>query len=158
MAGKSNGRSTQFEAYANYQSVSDRVARSIDKAVDAYSMIQADSTTHSGSIGPEEMAEAKHHIVGAATRLVVELEENREVNETFDEILGRWKGSGDTPGRLKQVQQWDPRQGVPGWMYQFIIDIRRAGWHLGYVRAGMEKEQTPDDPHEKSTQEMLSDL
>jgi hypothetical protein len=41
---------------------------------------------------------------------------------------------------------------------EFVEDIRRAGWELGYLQAGRTKKKEPQDPAERDTEAMFDKL
>jgi hypothetical protein len=155
---KSNGeKKTRWDAFSDYQQVSKRVAKSVDDAVDSYAALQA-AQSEGANLPAEEWAKHKANILAAATRLVIEMEREREVNEQYEEILNRWKGTEETSGDLEKLQQTRVTNGVPGWLYQMIVDIRRAAWELGYLQSGREEKPEPDDEVEREVENMFSDL
>lgn len=138
-------RTERYEGFADYYSVSQRIARSIDEAVQEYATIQR---THAEN-GRVNFDGAGGRILAAALRLLPELKDQRDTeNDVYDEILVRWLD--DEPenddlvvepeppmdGAIEQLMNARLKQGCPEFLHQFVIDIRRAGWELGYLQAG----------------------
>lgn len=134
--GEFGERETQWDAYSDYQLVSQRVTRSISDALDAYVLIDAGMKT-GYKLRAQEEAELRADILGAAMRLRIELENERESREVYDEILSDWEGDEGYISRFRKMNL----EGQPGaWLEEFITQIRRAGWELGYLKAGREEE------------------
>lgn len=144
---------TRWEGYANYQSVSFRVAESVDQAIDAYSQIES-AHTEGARINPEFAAEARSQILSAAVRLYPELEQDRESVDLYDQILGRWEGQ---DGYLEKFSETSLRRSFPGWLVHFVIDIRSAAWELGYLQAGRRAKSEPEDPVEGMSSAMFTE-
>jgi hypothetical protein len=125
-------RPTRWEGYSDYQRVSGQIARSVDDALDAYA--QLDSAHMEGAqISPEFASEVRARILSAAMKLVPELENDRENVTQYDEMLVRWRGE---DGFIKRLNSTRLQSVSPGWLYEFVLDIRTAGWELGYLQAG----------------------
>lgn len=148
---RDTGRTTRFEAYPDYSAVSRAVAQSIEDAVDAYSKMQS-RHSEGARVTPDQAAEASAHILGAALKLLPELEDDRETVEQYDEILTRWEGDNGFIERLKQTSL---SSRSPEWLGQFTVDIRRAGFELGYVKAGTQKEEDSEDVVERDAESMF---
>jgi len=140
MAAEEDG--TTWDAYSDYKDVSNRLTKSIDSAIEAFSLLdQAKQTGY--KVPAKVMMQERAEIVAAAMRLRVELEAEAERDEEYaTDILEKWTGVGDEPGYLTQF-----RTAPPGgtaeleFLEEFATDIRRAGWHLGYLQAGREQEK-----------------
>lgn len=140
---------TQFEGFSDYQTVSQSVARSIDKAVEAYALVQS-RHSEAARMNADTAAEASSHILGAALKVLPELEENANAKDEtdaseeniFSEMLNDWKGEDGYIERLKRATLVNE---CPEWLFNFVTDIRRAGFHLGYLKAGRERQtETPE--------------
>lgn len=132
---------TQWDAYSDYQLVSQRVAKSIEDANDAYAIIE--SGLKSGAkIDSYQETELRADILGAAMRLRVELENERDKRPVYDDILSDWEGEDGYIARFRRMDLQYDAQGE--WLAEFILQIRRAGWELGYLKAG--REEKHDDP------------
>lgn len=142
-----DGDGTRWEGYADYQRVSIRIGKSIDDALDAYAELDS-RHQEAARIPPAVAAEARSSILSAAMRLVPELEADRAVDDTpYDEILARWQGTGDRPGFLQRLNETQLQEECPSWLFQMTLDIRTAGWHLGYLQAGRtESNRDENDP------------
>lgn len=152
---------TRWEGYSDYRRISLRVAAAIDDAVNAYARL--DSAHQEGAqIQPELAAEARARILGAAMKLVPELEEDRETVEIYDDILTRWRDGedpddDDSPGYIKAINQTRLIDESPAWLFQMVLDIRRAGWELGYLQAGRKRDAGDGDPVEEESDAMVED-
>lgn len=168
-ASNGEGSNTRFEGFSDYQAVSGSIARAVDDALEAYTEIQSLHVEHA-RVNAEQAALARSKILAAALRLVPELREDAPEDEQYQQILARWLGSvtiGEetiTPsedievseGYIEALNGIRLRDECPLWLYQFVIDIRTAGWELGYLQAGR-KVKTDDglDPAEKEAKDMF---
>lgn len=156
---ENGGTNKRWEGYSDYQVVSKRVGKTVHNAIEAYALL--DSLHAEGaSVDPRTAAKARRHMYTAALALVPELrndapDEDGEGVELYGEILDRWEGE---DGYLRnQMHTTKFQNGSPGWLYQFIIDIRTAAWELGYLQAGRETKGEPDDPVEAETADMFEE-
>ena len=149
---------SHWQAYGDYQSVSQRVAQSIDDAIDAYAQIQ--SLHQEGArVKSEPAAEARSRILSAALKLIPELEHDKQKHS---EILERWQTDGsvaseddDELGFVKRLNTVQLTRSCPDWLHQFVIDIRTAGWELGYLKAGRSVDEEPDDIEDRDTERLF---
>lgn len=151
---------TTWEGYSNYQAVSRDIAKSVSEAGDSFAWLQA-RHIEGASLEPARVAEERSNILGAAHRLYVEMAQEVEENgdETYEEMLERWGGPlCEANGRLDQLREVSLVYELPGWLQQFVVDIRTAGWQLGYLKAGRRTREKPDDPVEEEIEETLSGL
>lgn len=128
----------KWDAYSDYALVSKWVTKSIRDAIEAYALLdQATQTGH--KITSREETQLRADILAAAMRLRVELESERDRGQDYaKEILDRWEGE---DGYIQEFR----RVGFGGtqsleWFDKFASDIRRAGWQLGYLKAGRSEE------------------
>lgn len=151
-------RETRFEGYADYRRISLRVASSIDRAVDAYARLDS-AHNENAQVPPELAAEARGRIYGAAIKLIPELEDDREHVDDYDDILERWEDGEDEDERgfIARLNDTQLKSDSPAWLFQMVLDIRTAGWKLGYLRAGRETETSDGDPVEQESDAMVSD-
>jgi hypothetical protein len=148
-------RDTRWEGFSNYQSVSDRIARSIHDAIEAYAVIDS-RHAEKARIKPGMAAQARAKILAPALRLKVEMAADRNENvDEFDEILDRWAGD---DGFLEKLEEVQLQRKCPDWLSTFVEDIRSAGYELGYLQAGRTVKEKPDDPVERDTEEMFDNL
>jgi len=150
------GPETQWDAYSDYQHVSRRVAKSIGDAVDAIAVID------SGEVAGEKLSardetNLRADVLGAVVRLQTELENERDTKSVYDEILSRWQGDEGYINRFRAlniaVLQSEP------WLQQFATDIHRAGWELGYLKAGREeKQKRGGDAYDGEVREMIEGM
>lgn len=144
-------RSTRYEGYSDYSAVSRSVADAVDRAVESYAMIHS-RHSEGARVTPKMAAEAGHHILGAAVKLLPELEDDRETVDTYDEILTRWQGD---DGFIERLKRENLSSRSPEFLGQMALDIRRAGFELGYLRAGRQGKTEPDDITERDSEEMF---
>lgn len=158
---ESDDGTSRFEAFSDYRSVTQRIGRKVSEAQRAYSILHA-SAREGVDIGEQEIAEARAAILEAALALNVEIqaEAQRNGESVFGEIDERWNGSGDDLGRMTQFMELSFRDnaGIPGWLYQFVLDIRRAAWELGYLRAGRRVEESNLGPVEEDVNAMFEGI
>jgi len=145
---------SRYEGFSDYNKVSRSVAESIDDAVDAYALIQS-RHTEDKPVKPDLAAEGAGRILGAAIRLLPELEQDSDDVEEYGELLGDWAGEEGYIERLKDARL---SRDCPGWLGEFVVQIRRAGWELGYLQAGRTVKQEPDDPVERDSEAMFDNL
>jgi hypothetical protein len=146
---------SEWQAYADYD-VSSRVAESIDDAVMAYSTLEA-MMSEGASIDPGQASDCRRKIQTAAMRVLVDMQESND--ERFDDILEDWVGEDREGGYIQEFQDCELGHNLPGWLFTFVMQIREAGWKLGYVRAGRREPGTPssdDDEEEQIQQEIQS--
>ena len=151
-----SGPETQWDAYSDYQHVSHRVAGSVGDAVDAISII--DSAEVAGEkLSPREENDLRADVLGAVIRLQTELENERDTREVYGEILDRWQGQ---EGFINQFRDLDlPVLQSQPWLQQFATDIHRAGWELGYLKAGREEKQSRGgDAYDGEVREMIEEM
>jgi hypothetical protein len=153
---RGDGRRSEWEAYADYQSVSERVAESIADAIDALVIIERTKVIgDSMKPGPETNLQAD--VLSAVVRLSTELENERESKQLYDEILTRWEGEEGFINRFRNVnvQNYEPKP----FLQQFAKDIHRAGWELGYLKAGREKQiGESGDGHDGELRDMIEGM
>jgi len=161
-----SGDGTRWEGYSNYQQVSKSIAETVRSAVNAYSVLQGEMS-ETGSVDPDLASAAKSDIMAAAIPLLVEMEEEKKRDvEEYDEILARWKNSDeaaeddedDAEGYITKLHTTKLTDEMPSWMFQFIRDIRRAAWSLGYMQAGRRGEETPDELSEDDVKRFLKGM
>jgi len=163
---ESNGDGSEtnqrYEGYTDFQSVSNRVAKSVDQAIDAYTELEAFDAEH--KVRSEDAAYARRDIHSAALRLVPELEANRGSGDTedgeqdvFEEVYDRWLQSGDEDGGpyLERLRQANLRREVPEFVHQLVLDIRKIAWEAGYLQAGRMVTEEDLEPAERDAREMF---
>lgn len=156
MAAEEGEADTVWEGYSDYQRVSIRIGRSIDEALDAYAELDS-RHQENAPIPPNVAAEARTNILSAAMRLLPELEADRSVEDKpYDEMLRRWRSGGDGAGYLQRLNEVSLQQECPGWLFQLVLDLRTAGWHLGYLQAGRTTKTEAEDPTRRQINDMLS--
>lgn len=145
---------TRYEGFSDYMTVSREIAETINNAVKAYARIQS-LHAENAKVSEEMGAEASTHILSAALNLLVEIEEDKDTVDEYQEIVDRWTGDDGLIERLKTTRL---SLECPDWLHQLIIDIRTAGFELGYLQAGRTSTQEPGDPVERDTEAMFDNL
>ena len=153
-APETDGDGVRWDAYSDYQNVSERVSKTIEQAVHAYARV--DSYHAEGATMPKNLAaEARGRILAATLRLMPELQHDRGSVDEYDEILSRWEGE---DGYIAELSETSLRAGRPGWLLQLILDIQTAGWEIGYLQAGRSASADPELPNpDKEFEEMFAD-
>jgi hypothetical protein len=147
---------TQWDAYSDYQHVSRRVAKRISDATDAIQTING-AKKAGIKIQPANEKDLRADVMSAVTRLQTELENERESNETYDEILSRWHGEEGFIERFETMSVLDQRP--EPWLNEFAADINRAGWELGYLKAGSEtKDNSGGEKDDSDIQELFEEM
>lgn len=170
-AENSDEATTRWEGFSDYQAVSNSIVRSIDEALDAFTILQS-LHIEGAKVKPRQAAQARAKILSAALRLVPELRDDAPDNEQYREILARWLGSVEV-GDDTVVGEFDDFDGdfdggfigelddvqlnlvSPGWLYRFVVDIRTAGWQLGYLQAGRTISESNLEPAEEQARDMF---
>jgi len=145
---------SRYEGFSDYNKVSRSVAESIDDAVDAYALIQS-SHAEDERVKADLAAEGAGRILGAAIRLLPELEQDKDDVEEYGELLDDWTGD---EGYIEQLKDARLSRDCPDWLGEFVVQIRRAGWELGYLQAGKTVKQESGDPVEDDTEAMFGEL
>jgi hypothetical protein len=145
--------SSRFEGYSDYEIVSIRLGESIDDAVEAYAKIDA-AHDEGANVAAAAAAEARGQIMSAAIKLLPALQADRDAVDEYDEMLASWEGE---KGHISKLRDTSLRQECPDWLYDFVLDIRRAGWELGHLQAGRTTKEY-DDPAEGETESMFEGL
>ena len=152
---RGDGRRSEWEAYADYQSVSERVAESVADAIDALSRIEARGAARESHTNVETLDRSS--VLSAVTFLRTELENGRASKEVYDDILTRWEGEDGYLQRFRTmgIQQLESAP----WLQQFAEDLHRAGWELGYLKAGREKQVGESgDGHDGELRDMIEGM
>lgn len=150
---------SEFEGYSDYRFVSVRMTKSIDSAIDAYASIRS-LHQQGAKVKDERAAQAQQRILGAAMRVLVEIENQDESDDRFDEIEERWTEGTDEhdDGLIKLLQETDLVATCPPWLFTLVKDIRTAGWKLGYLRAGRSESKPKNSTPETEARQMFEDL
>lgn len=142
---------TRWEGYSDYEIVSRQVATSVDRAIEAFSRIEA-AHIEDAAIDKSTAAEARGRIRAATMKLIPEMEADREDVEQYDTILSRWEGE---DGLLVAFREASLRRECPGELYQLVLDIKTAGWELGYLKAGRTASTEPEDTVEAEVESIF---
>ena len=149
-----------WDGFSIYADVSQDIHSAVTDAIDSYSVIVS-RHSEGAKVKPAEAAQHKANILGAANRLLTELE--REVNrgskysDDLDAILDDWTDAGDEDGYIKEFHAAQLTSGYPGWMYDFVRQIHEVAWLLGYLKAGRIEEDKPNTPSSNG-REMVEDI
>ena len=150
------GARSEWEAYADYKSVSERVADSVADAINGLSTIES-AKAAGEKLPPSVETDSRSAVLTAVTLLSTELENERGSKEVYDDILSRWEGE---EGYLERFRTADLVDRPPEpWIKQFAEDIHRAGWELGYLKAGREKQiGESGDGHDGELRDMIEGM
>lgn len=152
--------SPEWDGYSDYKYVSYQISSAIDDAIDSYATLQG-LHDEGAKIKANQAAQARQPILAAAMRLLPELKNNQSGNETYEEMVQKWTEDG-VPNRdvgyIPGLRQVDLTQSCPDWIYEFVLDLRKAGWELGYLQAGRYEEDDDEDDAHASAREMLKDI
>lgn len=146
------GSGTRWEGYADYQVVSRQVASSIDRAIEAFARVEG-AHIEDAPLDKTTAAEARGRIRAATIKLIPEMRADRKEVDTFDEILSRWHGE---DGLLAAFRDARLRRECPAELHQLVIDIKTAGWELGYLKAGQTASNDEHDPVEKQSESIFN--
>lgn len=155
--GEDDDTPTVWQGYANFKQVSKRMAMSIEDAVDAYSALRA-LHAEGARVQPSKAANARRHIRASAMRLRVELEKDEDEKDVYAEILTRWdEGEGGEDGFFDRLDEVSLTNRCPDWLDQFVADIRKAGWELGYLQSGKTVRAEEGDVTERQATSILQE-
>jgi len=170
-------RSARFQGYSHYKNVSEGIAESIDEALSAYTELEG-LHAEGAKVRGEQAARARSRIKLAALKLVPELRGDAAQNEEYQQMLARWIGrfeleikDGETKTIVPEFPHDAPEGGYfsglrdirlqqqcPDWLEDWVIDIRTAGWEIGYLQAGRSVSPDPDLPDpDQEFERMFSD-
>lgn len=155
---------TEFRGYSDYKSVSQDVGSAVADAVDIYANLEGYHRQTRGQ-NPHHRNEglpalAHTHILGAALRLVPELRANKSAREKYEEMLNRWEGQDDESedGYIYRLSNANLSSECPDWLRDFVLDIREAAFHLGYLQAGKNVQAGEGDPIEEDVNAMFEGI
>lgn len=149
-----------WDGYSDYATVASRIGENVFNAIDAYARIHS-AHIEGARIRPRDAAEARSRIQSASMSLKPELEVQQDSNDDVAAILARWEGGEDADtsvppdGFLSAFDSISLVESDPDWLYQFVVDIRRAGWELGYLKAGRYEEDGPRELEPADVNELL---
>lgn len=139
--------SGRWEGYSDFNHVSEQIVTTINDATRALSTLRSAAKTGE-KIRAKRLTDLRSDILDAVWQLRVELEHEKKKNgqKFAEEILTEWYGDGEELGWVEQVENAELREMME---FEFHGDmahsIRRAGWELGYLQAGREKEADNND-------------
>lgn len=145
----------QWQGYADYQHVSISTARAIDQAINHYARIRGLHAQHA-RIKPEVAAKAHGKMLAPCMQLLPEMQHERDADggDAFEEILNDWTGE---EGHLNKLSDLYLVESCPGWLQTMMVQLRQAGWELGYLKAGKRDAPDPDDPVEAEAKSMFAE-
>lgn len=156
MATEDSSSNQRYQGYTNLQNVSDRVSRTIEDGVAAISRLDS-AHNENAQVRPDSAAQNRAAIVEAMVTLTHELEKDRDTVHQYDDILTRWwDGDGDEPSYMQRLQQTQLTETRPGFLIQLGLDLRTAGWELGYLRAGQQSLAEADMSDKERIKEKLA--
>lgn len=155
----------QWEGYSDFETVSASIGNSIDNALAAYAELEG-LHREGGKVKTNQAAHARSQIKLAALKLVPELQSDAPNVKAYREILARWLGvesveyevDGPEDGYFDRLGSTRLSTECPDWLEDWVIDIRTAGWKLGYLQAGRQSEGEEDNPIEASARKMVEDI
>lgn len=145
---------TEWDGYSDYQSVSQRNARTIHDAVEAFATVER-AHQERGKLKSEVAARAGSRILTAAINVQTELAAYEDDNKQYEDLLANFTGE---EGYVEQLREVNLRHDCPEWLYEFVVDIRRAGFELGYLKAGREESKREHEGPEDDAREMFANL
>lgn len=151
----------EYEGYSDYKTVSNRVGQSIDDAVRAYAALES-LHLEGARVRRTLAAEIRQDILSAAMMLIPDLQGSQfgdeEDDDPFEDILDRWgveDGQFTDDGYLAELRGTSLQENVPEWLYRLVVDIRTAGWEIGYLRAGRINQERDLDDDERQASEFF---
>jgi len=145
---------TKWDGYSDYQTVSQRITRSIHDAIEAAATIER-AHKENARVDSGEAARAGSSIMFAAINVQTELQAYEDENEQYEQLLAKFEGDDGYVHRFRQAQLHTE---CPDWLYEFVVDIRTAGFELGYLKAGREQEEQTGNTPEGQAKEMFANL
>jgi len=145
---------TKWEGYSDYRSISQRITASIHDAIDAYAAIER-AHMEGARPDPQTAARAGSRIMSAAIIVQTELDTFGDENEDYEQLLEKFEGDDGYVRNLKEVQL---RSECPDWLHDFVTDIRRAGFELGYLQAGRKQTEREKTGPKDEAREMFANL
>ena len=157
-ASSTGDRGAEWESYSDFKYVSYQISKAIQDAIDAYATLK--SLHDEGSkVRSQEAARARSPILSAAMQLLPELEHNKNSKQIYRKMVENWTESGvDDDGYIDALQDASLQHECPTWLYEFVYDLRKAGWELGYLQAGRYEEDEKEDDARASARAMLQDI
>jgi len=152
---KAGETETYFEGYSDYESVSKDIGQAVRDAIDAYAYIDG-RHSQGARVRATNAASAYRRILGAAIRLLPELERDAETKEELGEIYDDWMGENE--GSIEELQSLSFQNPPPDWLFDFVVQIREAAWELGYLQAGRSRKAEERDPVEEEPKKMFEEL
>lgn len=164
--GSGNKSSSRWEGYSNYQAVSNQITQKVADAIEAYAILQS-AAREGADLEAREYMEARARILDAAISLKHEIEreaaassqgEDDDDDDIYVEIARRWN-EGDDDMDVGYIAAFlglsFRREGIKGWVFTFVQDIRRAAWELGYLQAGRTISESDLEPADEDARAMF---
>jgi len=138
-----NDVATEYEGYADYRRVSDRVGRTVHEAMMSYATIES-MHSESARVKARAAASAKRDILAAALMIETEVEASgKSGNEPFED----WGEEEQAMEWVSRLRETELQTRCPEWLSNLVETTREAAWQLGYLKAGREVNdhgETPD--------------
>lgn len=141
----------RWSGYSSYDAVSESIAEAVVDAVMAYSTVDSMYAEHA-PMTAELATRARSKLLSASMQLRDEMERDRDNVDFYDDALSRWEGE---DGYLRRLSDLSLQDECPGWLFQFVLDIRKAAWELGYLRAGRNEPIETPNPDEAEVEAMF---
>lgn len=156
---EATGEQREWAGYSDYQYISYQIASSIQDAIDAYAKLQS-LHDERAKVKADHAANARRPILAAAMNLLPELEHNQDSKDIYSRMVTDWTKSGvdDDTGYIEALRNANLQNECPEWLYDFVSDMRKAGWELGYLQAGRYEDDDEEDDARASAREMLKDI
>lgn len=139
---------TRWEGYSNYQLIAWQLAKDVNRAMKAGAKIQR-YHQEDARVEPEVAAEASARLLTPALQFIPEMQAQLEIDdvEVYEEVLERWLGEEGETGIVKEIAEHQFTETSPGFILDYLLDLKRVGWELGYLKSGRMQSQ-PEDPVE----------
>lgn len=144
----------RWDGFADYQTVSARISRSIHDAIEAATTVERAHKEGAG-VDPQLAARASADILSAAIKMQTELGRYKGGNPEYADLYESFDGD---DGHVQKLRDVSLRDESPEWLFEFVVDIRRAGFELGYLKAGREETENTDTGPKSDAKEMFTDL
>lgn len=139
------GGGSRWKGFSDYENVAAQLHEDINNAVRAYSHLNSKDQQNIG-LTPQTAVQTRQAILHIAKRLKYEIEKNGHV-DAFEGMEDDWTGDDGYVARLERTDFYS--DGVPPWLEDMVDDIVKAGWELGYTKAGIERPANPDEDDEQ---------
>lgn len=142
---------SKWEGFSHYVWVSHQIGEAIFKAINAYSVIDS-YHAEGATMPPQTAAKARSRILSASLQVKTEMEKHKDDKKYYRETLEKWDGD---EGYIHRMGDLSVRHECPSWLFDFVSDIRQAGWELGYLQSGRYTNEGPVDSDSAQVKEMI---